>query len=176
MVFFAVRHSKRGIIFQLREHSDRVCFQRCRTHITHNVRGVIDKFVFVFFLFLFLFFFCFFFCFVLFVFFHRIIIYGWIYIIFCHYQQQSIVNRKKTLICKVRQTCDVTMTLMMSHVGDVVEKTPKDRCGWCTLSGYKWYSTNAIVVKFSDNVCTEVLKAAQVNLIQFSRSCRMQGR
>ena len=47
------------------------------------IRGVIDKFV---------------------SFFHRIIIYGWIYIIFCHNQQQSVVNRKKTLKCKVWQT------------------------------------------------------------------------
>ena len=98
-----------------------------------NVRGVIDKFV---------------------SFFHRIIIYGWIYIIFCHYQQQSVVNRKKTLKCKVRQTCDVSMTLMTSHVGDVVVKTPEDRCGWFSLSGYKCYSTSAIILKFSDNICT----------------------
>ena len=55
---------------------------------------------------------------------------------FCHYQQQSVVNRKKTLKCKERQTCDVTMTLMTSHVGDVVVKTLEDRCGWCILSGY----------------------------------------
>ena len=41
-----------------------------------DVRGVINKFV---------------------SFFHRIIIYGWIYIIFCHYHHESIVNRKKTL-------------------------------------------------------------------------------
>ena len=68
---------------------------------------------------------------------HRIIIYGWIYIIFCHYQQQSVVNRKKTL--KVRQARDVTMTLMTSHVGDVVVKTLEGRCGWCTLSGYTCY-------------------------------------
>ena len=87
-------------------------------------------------------------------FFHRIIIYGWIYIIFCHYHHQSIVNRKKTLKCKVRQTCDVTMTLMTSHVGDVVVKTLEDRRGWCTLSGYKCYSTSAIIVKFSDNIFT----------------------
>ena len=87
-------------------------------------------------------------------FFHRIIIYGWIYIIFCHYQQQSVVNRKKTLKCKVRQTCDVTMTLMTSYIGDVVVKMLEDRCGWCTLSGFKCYSTSAIIVKFSDNICT----------------------
>ena len=97
------------------------------------IRGVIDKFV---------------------SFFHRIIIYGWIYIIFCHYQHQSVVNRKKTLKCKVRQTCDVTIRLMTSHVGDVVLKTLEDRCGWCTLSGYKCYSTSVIIVKFSDNICT----------------------
>ena len=97
------------------------------------VRGVIDKFV---------------------SFFHRIIIYGWSNIIFCHYQQQSLVNQKKTLKCKEWQTFDVTMTLMTSHVGDAVVKTLEDRYGWCTLSGYKCYSTGAIVVKFSDNICT----------------------
>ena len=75
-------------------------------------------------------------------------------IIFCHYQQQSVVNRKKTLKCKVRQTCDVTMTLMTSHVGDVIVKMLEDRCGRCTLSGFKCYSTSAIIVKFSDNICT----------------------
>ena len=96
------------------------------------IRGVIDKFV---------------------SFFHRVIIYGWTDIIFCQYQQQSVVNRKKTLN-KVRQTSDVTTTLMTSHVGDVVVKTLEDRCGRCTLSGYKCYSTNAIFVKFSDNICT----------------------
>ena len=96
----------------------------------YKLRGVIDKFV---------------------SFFHRIIIYGWIYIIFCHYQQQSVVNRKKTFNCKGRQTCDVIMT---SHVGDVVVITLEDRCGWCTLSGYKCYSTSAIIVKFSDIICT----------------------
>ena len=78
-----------------------------------EIRGVIDNFV---------------------SFFHRIIIYGWIYIIFCQFQQQSVVNWKKTFNCKVRQTCDVIMT---SHVGDVVVKTLEDRCGWCALSGYK---------------------------------------
>ena len=87
-------------------------------------------------------------------FFNRIIIYGWRDIIFCHYQQQSVVNRKKTLKCKVRQICDVTMTLMTSHVGDVVVKTLEDGCGGCTLSGYKFYSTSAIIVKFSDNINT----------------------
>ena len=97
------------------------------------IRGVINKFV---------------------SFFHRIIIYVWIYIIFCHYQQQSAINRKKTLKCKVRQTCDVSMTLMTSHVGDVVVKTLEDRCGWCTLSGYKCYSISAIILKFEDNICT----------------------
>ena len=56
-----------------------------------KLRGVIDKFV---------------------SFFHRIIIYGQIYIIFCHYQQQSVIIQKKTLKCKLQQTCDVTMTLM----------------------------------------------------------------
>ena len=65
-----------------------------------------------------------------------------------------VVNPKKTLKCKVRQTCDVTMTLMMSRVGDVVVKTLEDRCGWCHLPGYKCYSTNAIIVKFSDNIYT----------------------
>ena len=97
-----------------------------------KLRGVIDKFV---------------------SFFHRIIIYGWIYIIFFHYQQKSVVNRKKTLKCKERQTFDVTMTFMTSHVGDVVVKTLEDRCGWCILSGYKCYSTSAIIVKLSDNIC-----------------------
>ena len=98
---------------------------------------MIDKFVF----------FCLFFP-------HRIIIYGWIYIIFCHYQQQSVVNPKKTLKCKVWQACDVTMTLMTSRVGDVVVKTLEDRRGWCTLPGCKCYSTCAIIVEFSDNICT----------------------
>ena len=65
----------------------------------------------------------------------------------------SLIERK-TLKCKVRQTCDVTMTLMMSHVGDVVVKMLEDRCGWCTLSGYECYSTSAIIMKFSDNICT----------------------
>ena len=120
-----------------------------------HIRGVIDKFVF---------------------FFHRIIIYEWIYIIFCHYQKHSVGNRKKTLKCKIRQTCDVTMTLMMSHVCEVVVKTLQDRCEWCTLSGYKCYSTGAIIVEFSDNICTQLLNAAQVNLIQYTESCRMQGR
>ena len=67
-------------------------------------------------------------------------------------KQQSVVNLKKTFKFKVRQTCDVTMTLMTSHVGDVVLKTLQDRCGWCTLSGYKCYSTRAIIVKFSEIV------------------------
>ena len=97
------------------------------------IRGVIEKFV---------------------SFFHRIIISGWIHIIFCHYQQQYVFNWKKTLKCKVRQTCDVTMMLMTSHVGDVVVKTLEDRCGWGTLSGFKCYSTSAIIVKFSNNSCT----------------------
>ena len=97
-----------------------------------DIRGVIDKFV---------------------SFFHMIIIYGWTYIIFCHYQKQSVVNPKKTLKCKVRKTCDVTMLLMTLHVGDVVVKTLEDRCVWCNLSGYKCYSTSAIIVKFSDNIC-----------------------
>ena len=74
--------------------------------------------------------------------------------VFCHYQQQSVINQKKTLKSKVRQTCDVTRTLMTSHVGDVVVKTLDGRCGWCTLPGYKCYSTSAITVKFSDNICT----------------------
>ena len=108
-------------------------FHFLRTGERRDIRGVIDKFV---------------------SFFHRIIIYGWIYIIFCNNQQQSVGNRKKTLKCKVRQTCDVTMTLMTSHVGDVVVKTLEDRCGWCILSGYKCYSTGAIIVKFSHNICT----------------------
>ena len=86
-------------------------FRQCAVTVCFILRGVIDKFV---------------------SFFHRIIIYGWIYIIFCHYQQQPFVNRKKTLKCKLRQTCDVTMTLMTSHVGDVVVKTLEDRCGWRT--------------------------------------------
>ena len=98
-----------------------------------KIRGVIDKFV---------------------SFFHRIIIYGWIYIIFRQYQQQPVVNRKKTLKCKVQQTCDVSRTLMKSHVGDVVVKTLEDRCSRCTLSGYICYSTSAIILKFSDNICT----------------------
>ena len=76
------------------------------------------------------------------------------FFIFCHYQQQSVVNQKKTLKYKVQRTCDVTMTLMTSHVGDVVVKTLEDRCGWYTLSGYNCYSTSAIIVKFSDNICT----------------------
>ena len=45
-----------------------------------------------------------------------------------------IINTNLSLIQKVRQTCDVTMTLMTSHVGDVVVKTLEDSCGWCTLS------------------------------------------
>ena len=61
---------------------------------------------------------------------------------------------KKTLKCKIRQTCDVTMTLMTSRVGDVVVKTLEVRCEWCTLSGYKCYSTSAIILKFLDNICT----------------------
>ena len=60
----------------------------------------------------------------------------------------SLIGGKKTLKCKVWQTCDVTITLMMSHVGDVVVKTLEDRC-WS-----KCYSTSAIIVKVSDNVCT----------------------
>ena len=125
-------------------------------HSKYTIRGVINKFV---------------------SFLHRIIIYRWIYINFCHDQQQSVVNRKKTLKCKVWQTCDVTMTLMSSHVGDVVVKTPlEDRCGWCTLSGHKCYSASAIIVKFSDNICTKLLNAAQLNLIQNIESCRLQGR
>ena len=116
-------------------HHDKTCLMPMRTAKTQivMVRGVIDKFV---------------------SFFHKIIIYGWIYIIFFHYLQQSVVNRKKTLKCKERQTCDVTMTLMPSHVADVVVKTLEDRYGWCILSGYKCYSTSAITVKFSDNICT----------------------
>ena len=69
-----------------------------------------------------------------------------------------------------------SVSLMTSHVGDVVVKTLKDRCGWCTLSDYKYYSTSAIIVKFSDNICAYLLNAAQVNLIQYIQSCRMQGR
>ena len=95
---------------------DRIKWRKYSRHPLHEnersqviIRGVIEKFI---------------------SFFHRIIIYGWIYIIFCHYQQQPVVNRKKTLKCKVRHTCDVTMTLMTSHVGDVVVKTLEDRCGW----------------------------------------------
>ena len=82
------------------------------------IRGVIDKFV---------------------SFSHMIIIYGWIYIIFYHYQHQYVVIRRKTLKCKVRQTSDATMTLIMLHVGDVVNML-ENRCGLCTLSGYKSYS------------------------------------
>ena len=76
----------------------------------------------------------------------------------------SLIGRKHY---KVRQT---------SHVGDVVVKTLEDKCRWCTLSGYKCYSTSAIIVKFSDNICTELVNAAQVNLIQYIQSCRMQAR
>ena len=68
--------------------------------------------------------------------------------LFCHYQQQSAVNRKKTLKCKIQQTCDVSMMLMTSHVGDVVVKTLEDRRGWYTLSGYKYYSISAVILKF----------------------------
>ena len=101
---------------QSRTRVQRIKFKRiffcdlCNIFFFLIVRGVIDIFV---------------------SFFHRIIIYWWIYIIFCHYQQQSVVNRNKSLKCKVRQTCDVTMMLMTSHVGDVVVKTLEDRCGWC---------------------------------------------
>ena len=59
---------------------------------------------------------------------------------------------KKTLKCKVLQTYDVNITLMKSHVGNVVVKMLKYICGWCTLSGYKCHSTSAIIVKFSDNI------------------------
>ena len=99
--------------------------------IKRDLRGVIDKFV---------------------SFFHRIIIYGWIYIIFCHYQQQSVVNQKKTLKCNVRDLCDVTMTMMTLYIGDVVVKTLVDV--GCTITGFKCYSTSAIIVKFPDNICT----------------------
>ena len=69
------------------------------------------------------------------------------------------------------------MTLMAPYVGDVVVKTLEDRCGWFSLSGYKCYSTSAIIiVKFSDNICTYLLNAVHVNLIQYIQSCRMQGR
>ena len=61
-------------------------------------------------------------------------------------------NLSLTLKCKVRQTCDVTMTLMTSHVGDVVVKTLAGTCGWCILSGFKCYSKSAIIVKCSDNI------------------------
>ena len=44
----------------------------------------------------------------------------------------SLINWKKTLKCKERQTCDVTMRLMTSHAGDVVVKMLEDRCGWYT--------------------------------------------
>ena len=67
---------------------------------------------------------------------------------------KPVVNPKKTLKCKIQQTYDVTMTLMTSHVGDVVMKTLEDRGGLCTLSVYKCYSTSTIILKFSDNVCT----------------------
>ena len=56
----------------------------------------------------------------------------------------SLIGRKHK--CKVRQPCDVTMTLMTSYVGDVVVKALEDRFGWCILSGYKCYSTSAIIV------------------------------
>ena len=108
-------------------------FVRVRIFWTLNIRRVIDKFV---------------------SFFHRINIYGWIYTILCHYQHQYVINPKKTLKCKVRQTCDVTMSLMTSNVCDVVVKMLEDICGWCNLSGYKCYSTRAIIVKFSNNICT----------------------
>ena len=85
-----------------------------------KVRGVIDKFV---------------------SFFQRIIIYKWIYIIFCHNQQQSVVNRTKTLKCKVRQTCDVTLALMTSHVGDVGVKRSKNDVG-----GVLYLAINAIIL------------------------------
>ena len=49
------------------------------------------------------------------------------------------------------------MTLMTSHVGDIVVKTLEDRCGWCTLSGCKCYSISAIILKFEDNICTKLL-------------------
>ena len=65
-----------------------------------------------------------------------------------------------------------SMALMTSRVGDVVVKTLEDRRGWCTLPGCKCYSTSAIIVEFSDNICTYLLNAAQVNLIQYSQSCR----
>ena len=83
-----------------------ILFANCTVYafILSDIRVVIDKFV---------------------SFFHKIIIYEWIYIIFCRYQQQSVVSRKKTLKCKVWQICDVTMTLMTSHVGDVVMKRLK---------------------------------------------------
>ena len=60
--------------------------------------------------------------------------------IFCHYQQQSVVNWKKTLKCKVRQTCDVTMMLMTSHVGNIVVKTLEDGCG-----GVLYLAINAVL-------------------------------
>ena len=68
------------------------------------------------------------------------------------------------------------MMFMTSHVGDIVVKPLEDRCEWCALSGYKCYSTSAIIVKFSDNICAKLLNAAQANLIQYIQSCRMQGR
>ena len=37
---------------------------------------------------------------------------------------------------------------MTSHGCDVVVKMLEDRCGWCILSGYKCYSTIAIIVKY----------------------------
>ena len=64
----------------------------------------------------------------------------------------SLIGRKH-LISKYGKR-DVTMALMTSHVGDVDVKTLEYRCGWCTLSGYKCYSTSAIIVKFSGNICT----------------------
>ena len=52
-----------------------------------------------------------------------------------------IINSNLSLIgkCNVRQIYDFTMTLMTSHVGDVVVKTLEDRCGWCIISGCKFY-------------------------------------
>ena len=60
----------------------------------------------------------------------------------------SLIGRKHFKKCKLRQTCDVTMTLLTSHVANVVVKTLEDRCGWCFLSGYKCYFTSAIIANF----------------------------
>ena len=59
-------------------------------------------------------------------------------LIFCH--QQYVINQKKTLKYKVQQICDVTMTLIMSHAGDVIVKTLKIDAG-----GVLYLAINAIL-------------------------------